>query len=234
MFRKRNDPKKASDSAPSESPHCLLKYARPKILMVDMDDPSFRMLLKEGYNVSNGSFGRPYIVPKGSNYRPVIVKASLPNYTEQEIIIVDLAAGYPSPEPNGEKHKPMEELDWWAKCSDGVIDPRPRAMAMVQNEFNRIFENGGTFVVFADIRDKQEIVHAWSGGRLHIECEIPYDNWSFLPMLSQLHVTADHGEEISPIKDKKASPLVGAVLVKPDGAIETASRGKVEKRPNTN
>ena len=83
----------------------------------------------------------------------------------------------------------MEELDWWAKCSRGVIDPRPRAMAMVHDEFDRILQNGGAFVVFSDGRDNQELAWARHYGGYNgfsIAQDIPFNNWSFLSILSNL------------------------------------------------
>jgi hypothetical protein len=134
---------------------------------------------------------------------PVIVKAKLPNFTEQEIVVIDLAPDDPSEEPDGEKMSPMAEYDWWAKCSTGVIDPRPRAMAMALEKFDRIYHSGGVFVIFSDCRDNQDLVWARSDEDrgLSIKDRIAYDNWSFLSALSNLIVTYDHGEEISRSQD---------------------------------
>src|SRR5689334_5542266 len=132
MFKKSAKPAKSPEK-PVGAPAPVPKYERPKILLIDLEKEAKDVLEQEGYNVSAGTFGRPYKVQMHSGYEPVVVKASLPNFTEQEIIIVDLVSDKPADGPLGEKSKPLEELDWWAKCSDGVIDPRPRAMAMVQD-----------------------------------------------------------------------------------------------------
>lgn len=203
MFKKSAPAKKPSEQ-PEPAPGPALKFEHPKILLIDLDDVVKATLEKEGYNVAVGTFGTPYKVGKHSGYEPVVVKASLPNYTEQEIIVVDLVPGEPTPDPPAEKSKPMEELDWWAKCSNGVIDPRPRAMAMVHDQFDRILQNGGAFVVFSDGRDKQELVWARNYRRydgLSIDQEIHYNNWSFLSILSNLEVSDDHGEEITPVQE---------------------------------
>jgi hypothetical protein len=179
----------------------LVKYPRPKILLVDMDESTADALQREGYNVSTGTFGRPYEVPKGSNYGPVIIKASLPNYTEQELIVVDLVPGKTLDGPKGEKMRPMEELDWWAKCSDGLIDPRPRAMAMAQKALDRIMDTGGAFVIFADSRDQQDMVLARQARQysdFYVHEPIRADNWGFLSVLSNVVVTSDIGEEMRP------------------------------------
>ncbi len=183
------------------------KYQHPKILLVDTRPDVLKTLEAEGYNVSAGTFGKRYKVEKGSGYHPVVLKASLPNYTEQEIVIVDLVTDEPESGPLGEKQTPMEELDWWAKCSTGEIDPRPRVMALVQDRLERILHNGGAFVIFSDGRNCQEFVHARNGyGGLSIDRHIHFDNWSLLPVFSNLTIIPDHGEEIVAIK--KDWPLV--------------------------
>lgn len=167
--------------------------------MIDATPDIAETLGDEGYNVSSGTFGAPYKVQMDSGYQPVVMNSRLPIYTEQEIVIVDLVPGEPESGPPGKKMLPMEELDWWVKCSCGDIDPRPRAMANVQNEFERILHNGGAFIVFSDFRDRRELVRARNYGRysgLDIKEYLRYDNWSFLPIFSNLSISGDHGEEV--------------------------------------
>jgi hypothetical protein len=215
MFRKGLSRKKQIQS-PVATTAPIVKYQRPKILLIDLNVDVRKSLEGEGYNVAVGTFGKPYKVTMSSAYQPVIYKASLPNFTEREIIVLDLAAGEPTDAPRGEKSTPMGELDWWAKCNRGVIDPRPRAMFMVQDQFDRIYQNGGAFIIFSDRRINQKLVFACNHDGLSIEREIPYDNWSFLSILSNLSVTSDFGEEITPTK--KESPLVRLLADHLDGA----------------
>src|SRR5437773_485674 len=112
MF-KRSAPAKSQPEQQESAPAPVLKYQHPKILLVDLDDAVKTTLEKEGYNVAVGTFGTPYKVQKHSGYEPVVVKASLPNYTEQEVIVVDLMPDDPSQNAPAEKSTPMEELDWW-------------------------------------------------------------------------------------------------------------------------
>src|SRR5438445_11634141 len=135
-----------------------IKFAKPKILLIDLTDDVEQALRTEGYNVAPGTFGSPYRVTKGSHYEPVVVKASLPNYTEQELFVIDLKAGEVLPNAPSDKIAPMEALDWWAKCSRGEIDPRPRAMRMVHERLDLIFNNGGAFVMFAEPGEQQDLV----------------------------------------------------------------------------
>lgn len=202
MFKKKPAIKPPSEQ-PVESGAATPKYQHPKILLIDTAPEVGETLTKDGYNVSNGTFGTPYKVHKDSGYQPVVVKVALPNFTEQEIVVIDLVSDEPEDGPPGEKMTPTRELDWWAKCSSGVIDPRPRAMAMVRDKFDRILDNGGSFIVFSDTRDRQDLVHAANYGGydgLCIKQNINFDNWSFLSILSNLSISHDHGEEIEPIK----------------------------------
>lgn len=202
MFKKKPAPQPSSKQ-PVETESAVPKYQHPKILVIDTEPEIAETLEKEGYNVSSGTFGKPYKVRKDSGYQPVVVKASLPNYTEQEIIIVDLVPKDADSGPPGEKIEPMAELDWWAKCNYGEIDPRPRAMAIVQDQFGRILDNGGAFIVFSDSRATRELVLARDYGGYNgfsVAQDIRYDNWSFLGILSNLTVSDDHGEEIQLIK----------------------------------
>jgi hypothetical protein len=102
------------------------KYHRPKILMIDMKDDSGSLLEAEGYNVVSGSFGVPYRVPKEDSCLPVIINGFLPpNFTEREIIVIDLVPADPLSQPKGEKHTSPDEIDWWTSCTKRIIDPSP-------------------------------------------------------------------------------------------------------------
>ena len=181
------------------------EYQKPKILLVDLPDSVLNSVRSAGFNASTGTFGSPYKVELSDNYLPVIYKADLPNHTEQEIIIIDLTPPETLDNPEGEKMTSEGENDWWAKCSRGEIDPRPRVMRMVQNAFDRTFDHGGLFVIFAQPRLRQDLVltHVYHS-RLHYgvpelstESKINADNWSFLSILSDLVIESDVGEEIN-------------------------------------
>ena len=66
------------------------KYQKPKILLIDLPDTVLDGVRSAGFNASAGTFGSPYKVARSDSYVPVIPEARLPNYTEQEIIIIDL------------------------------------------------------------------------------------------------------------------------------------------------
>lgn len=174
------------------------RFPKPKILLVDLPEGATKRLSSAGFNVRSGTFGRPYKVPKSDNFAPVIVKHQLPNRTEQEVVIIDLRPPKPTDEPEGTKHVSDGELDMFAKASGGWIDPRPRAMLGVSDDWNRILASGGVFVVFAQPRHDQQFVSAIaSHGTLDRQKPIAIDNWSFLDLMSRANFTikADHGTE---------------------------------------
>lgn len=203
------NPKTATQAAPEaaekQRASDVIKYEKPKILLVDLESSAFVTLAKVGFNVKEGTFGQPYKVQKTSRFQPLISAPRLPNYAEQEIIVVDL--DYEAADkPNGERHSPDGELDLWGKCDQGLIDPRSRAAIHVKDAFNRVLDMGGIFVVFAANKTNLEI----HGGKLDY-----YNNfnshhtwtsteWSFLDELSDMQVSPDHGEEMCVVDTQSA------------------------------
>lgn len=194
--------KKANPEPTLPAKETAARFQHPKVLAIDVDTDVVSRLQSEGYNAISGTFGTPYKVPKSAIFYPVIAHYDLPNYAEQEIVIIDLVCRQVEPNPSGEKMAPLEELDWWVKGSLGIIDPRPRVMASVQEKLDRIHENGGVFIVFADELYQQELI---LGSRQRtfngfIESrEIYYNNWSFLSLFELLTISSDHGEEMRPL-----------------------------------
>lgn len=178
----------------------LVKYPKPKILLIDVEDDAEKVLAAKGYNVASGTFGNPYKVKKADSRQPVIAESKLPNFAEQDIVIVDLKEPSLLTGPKGEKAVSDGEDDWWASCTTGKIDPRPRAMANSASFFDRILEHGGAFVIFADFRVQQDLLfgHCRSGYGV-VGDALKFDNWSFLDCLDGDSLTADvdSGSEIT-------------------------------------
>jgi hypothetical protein len=195
-MRERNTDKQKEKLSENVTP----KYQKPKILLIDLPDTVIDGVRSAGFNASAGTFGSPYEVKLGDGYQPVIPKYHLPNYTEQDVIIIDLTPPETIDNPEGEKVTSKGENDWWAKCSRGEIDPRPRVMMWVKDKFDCILDHGGMFVIFAQPRFYQKLV--WAAGVLGFITdgqEIPADNWSFLSIASPSYfgIESDFGEEIS-------------------------------------
>lgn len=175
------------------------KYPKPKILLIDLPAECIDYVKSAGFNASSGTFGSPYKVKLEDVYQPVIGRPSLPNHTEQEIIFIDLTPPETIDLPEGEKMTSDGEKDLWAKCSFGKIDPRPRFMVMVREDFDRILKHNGLFVIFAQPRLSQKLsLGKVRGTHLDIESEMyNWDNWSFLSILSKLDIISDFGNEIT-------------------------------------
>ncbi len=187
-----------------------IKYPKPKTLLIDVDESAADILIKAGFNVSVGTFGTPYTVGKADGYQPVIGSAELPNYTEQEIIVLDLRTKDLARGPVGEKHRPNGELDIWAKCDRGYIDPRPRSASKVRDSFNRTLDSGGVFVVFADARTGISLILARQSryGELYDENEFSRDVWNFIGELDDLTIRNDHGQEMRSTDDGPLARLL--------------------------
>jgi hypothetical protein len=150
---------------PLAKPPTAPKSIHPKILLINTSPAIKSTLTRDGYNVLTGTFGRPYKVQTDARYQPVMCGASIPYFTEQEIFVIDLATnGLPGTAPS-EKKTLLTKLDWWAKCSGGVIDSKPRAMA--QQNFDRILTSDGAFIVFSDAPDDQESPKVRIGMRVY-------------------------------------------------------------------
>lgn len=184
-----------SDRAPR------VKFPRPKVLLVDVDVEAAQKLREAGYNVTVGSFGTPYSVPQSGQLRQVISpRHVLPNHTEAEIIVVDAKGPDSIPYPD---HMPPEGVEMaWTSCQDGVIDPRPHVMHLVEDDFSRIVTHGGIFIVFATPRETIKYVYGkLTYSKIHSSSEHEFDNWSYLALFRDrfLEVRRDSGTEIIPV-----------------------------------
>ena len=213
LFKKKNKNEIVDIKTDAKKKNCL-KYPKPNILLIDIKDQSKEKLLAEGYNISTGSFGSPYKIPQSDKFLPVITNHTLCDYSEQEIVIIDLVPNNPLSKPIGEKCVSDGENDWWAKCSQGIIDPRIRTMCWVQDDFDRILQHGGLFVIFADCRRQQDLKFGCiDRGSFIYSRDIDFDNWSFLSTLTDKHIiiTPDQGTEFT-VSDSKFSNILSKYL----------------------
>lgn len=180
-----------------ESPSPIMES--PKILLLDIENSVNRSLSYAGYNCSSGSFGRPFRVSSGGRFHAVIPNDRLEGISEMEVVIVDLTVA-PAVGKSGEKVVPAHELDWWMKPtgSEQTIDPRPRSMEKASIAFDRIYLNGGIFIVFAEPKVTYSIKSArLSNGTLYDGQEETKTTWDFLSELGRVSATADSGQEIN-------------------------------------
>lgn len=181
----------------SEESLSTIQFDKPKVLLVDLDSSASDALIKSGFNLKEGTFGTPYRVDMGSHFEPLISQPLLPNFAEQEIVVVDLHYEVAN-KPIGKKARPDGELDFWGKCDYGFIDPRQRAVAEVREAFDRILDSGGVFVVFAADRTPGSVQIARKGYRgLEFQDQYWGNEWHFLSEFQDMEVRQSRGEEMS-------------------------------------
>lgn len=181
-------------------------YMKPKVLLLDLEDSENDALIEMGLNVSVGSLGKPYKVNKSSNYQRVICESNLPNYTEQEVVVVDFHYGLNIDSPqNKNPNSDDEEFDLWAKCNFGFIDSRVRAAYEIRESFNRILSQGGIFIIFAD--EKSNIQFQYAKLRYDVlreQTPVDLDIWGLLSDLDDIKVSSDHGYEMQVTEDNSS------------------------------
>ena len=199
LSKKTTDTDQAPVQGATTAESAKIKYPKPKILLLDLPDSARETLTAKGFNVIGGTLGRPYKVDKSSGSRPLIGECEVPNHSEQEIVIVELAYDKLAPGPKGTKHRPDEETDLWGKCDRGFLDPRARAAYQLIKSFDRILSAGGIFIIFADEKTgiDLELGALNRYGQYYSQESFNRDAWHFLTELFDLEVLSDYGEEIS-------------------------------------
>ncbi|BDZ68604.1 hypothetical protein [Methanobacterium ferruginis] len=177
---------------------------KPDILLIDLPDEIFKELKSKGFNVSKGSFGTPYNVNRSDVYDVVKGKDHLPVISERDVVIIDLDSGIVD-EVNITYEDPGNVKKLFSTCKDGWVDPRPKSMQKHHENFDRIFDNGGLILIFAEPKFDY---HFQFGKRDKygdlIGEEVFCNNWSFLSILIHLNVYEDEGAEINIATDISA------------------------------
>lgn len=196
-----------------------LKYAKPKVLLVDLPAECTKALMSDGFNVKHGSLGSPYKVTVDyHDWSPLISNAALPNFTEQEIIFLDLTPPrvLKVPPESGERQA------LYCPHKSGVVDPRPLTVFKHKSDIDRILEHGGLIIIFAHPRACQTVGQVVKGvvGQSQ-EIEIwrhlgAFDNDGFV-------VEADHATELTSVNDASTAEILKPRLA--EGAESTARLG---------
>ncbi len=185
-------------ATPSATDPPALKYAKPKILLVDLPSSCSETLNSAGYNVYSGTFGVPYPVPRSNGLYPVANgSCNLPNHEEQEIVIASTAC--PTPADSAKADKLGEGVDQlWQTAKDGDIDPRPFFMRLARPDFDRIWESGGIFIVLVRAKYSIEYTYGpWSQYHGVSERERLHESsWGFLSELDSFNCRPASGREI--------------------------------------
>jgi hypothetical protein len=172
------------------SPKAGPKFQRPKILVVDAPEVT-PVLVEHGYAAVSGSFGQPFVVQASSGYLSLTLTVEdLPGYTEQEIIVANLAGPPPSDDLQPEDPPDPGVRRIWAPTASGLVDPRPALMWAVRKAMDRIYRHGGIFIIFASGRFKPRCILSSLDSRGNLSTyrapELHADNWSLLSDLCYL------------------------------------------------
>ena len=193
-------------------PPAAPRYPKPKVLLLDLKDGSGAVLRNVGHNVHLGTLGTPFSVAKSNSYRIIPADYRVPNYAEQEIVIVDLAPNRTLEQATAQLDPIEGNCDYWAKCNSGEIDPRPLASEIFRPSFDTILAHGGIFVVFADFADGSNITYARYTGRGIDSLNSKFRLWSFLTtlMAERFEIEFQQGKEVVQAVD--SSTALGRVI----------------------
>jgi hypothetical protein len=145
----------------------------------------------------------------------VIGEFSFPNASEQEIIMVDLSTGLPMSQPRGSRLVPDTELGWWAKCSRGIVDPRPLGASQALTDLSTAFNHGAVFVIFAAFPGEQRFMmgqKAYDQGPLQLGKPFEASTWHFIETLRYVSVTSRSGEEMTADTTSELGRLLSSFL----------------------
>jgi hypothetical protein len=186
-------------------------------------------LRREGYTVETGDFGMAQEVNRTDTLLPVPVANRPASVTEQEIVVVDLAADppldYNVPAPN------EGEAAFFQNAANGAINPRPVMMNSLRVQaFDRILEHGGVFVVFLDEPASVDYVLAKVRYQhLADEEHLKLSTWDLLTLLNRIEAKRDSGTEYKLTDLGEKIPGVRQAM-KGSGFRCTVSQGQLYER----
>lgn len=175
------------------------KYPRPKVLLIDLPDDVNELVAAAGYHVTKGTFGSSWSNdPPEGGWMPISVDTALPNHGEQEIIVADLATPALR-EPLQPRPVPPGETALYVKLNRTVVDLRPIGMLWTRKDFQRSYEHGANFLLFASPEQADEFQLA---RRTYSSIEsvetLDVTNWSLLTRLDDVSRPSSRGNELYP------------------------------------
>ena len=212
------------------------RHYKPRILLIDMPEQTGETLSDLGYNISSGHWGVMHRCRPVGELRGVTENFDLPSHTEQDILCVDLArSGAPT---TGYRTPGFGRglMCWFQRPTTGWVGCASLAQTSLSDDFDRIVNHGGVFVIFMQERIRTTYLRAqfiewYNNGNPDIHGagrqELITNNLGFLSMLreSHLYVRHDSGKDIRVITtDSSVSRILGRH--KQDARFEaTFSRG---------
>lgn len=189
------------------------KQVKPKILLLDLDPDAQATVTSKWADVVLGTLGRSYEVQQTSDYTPVINHNFLSGHEECDIIVADFKSREIDRTPPGPKHQLNEVTDLWARSTRGYIDNRGLTGRRERKTFDRIIQQGGIMVVFADYAEPHEAMMASIyRGYLNSGTQVNLNVWNLIDPLEYLRVSDDHGSVMTGIDSSSLGRLVAKYL----------------------
>lgn len=190
------------------------KHVKPKLLLLDLDPDVAAVVTSKWSDVVIDTLGQPYEVKQAAGYAPVINHAFLSGHKECEVIVADFKLRQIENRSPGEKHRPREETDVWAKQDFGFIDNRGLTGLRERETFERIIRQGGIMIIFADRAPSHVAINAsiGYGGQLTTESRVNLNVWNISSPLEYLQVSDDHGSVMKPVDSSSLGKLIAKYL----------------------
>ena len=191
----------------------IKKQRKPKMLLVDLAPSVMAAVASKWSDVVVGALGRPYEVEQTASYTPVINYTFLSGHRECEIIIADFSMPQIDRDSPGEKHRPDEDLDYWARQGLGYIDNRGLTGLRERQTFDRIIRQGGVIIVFADYAPTHEAKLSFVRyGELTAGEKVNLNVWNLSSPLELLNVSFDNGSSMTSVDSSSLGKLVAKYL----------------------
>lgn len=190
------------------------RVPRPKILLVDLRREVESRLINAGYDVASMGFGAIHVCKLSSSTHPLQLDFTVsPDYKEREVVFVDLGR-------TGALRTYYSKWDigFGVKCicqtgEAGEVSIDSYAKSLFQDDFDRILDHGGMFVIFMEPRKGATYVQGtlihWYGASAEIEHQgtVKTSNLAFVSILEnpRLVITHDLGQEITAQGDSSVS-----------------------------
>jgi hypothetical protein len=157
IFGKRGNKKLRSEQTKEvETNINICEFPVPKVLAVDVSESVTDRLIKDGFNVDIGTFGKNYSVEKGQECG---FNGELPYLTEKDIVIVDLNRDNSL---NGENTIYKRTLIKSSRTAVTVekgqnyFNPAFLYSKSLKDEFRKVINNGGIIIIFTNREEAEE------------------------------------------------------------------------------
>ncbi|QDT05236.1 hypothetical protein K227x_36350 [Rubripirellula lacrimiformis] len=173
------------------------KFAKPRMMLIDIDERTDQCLRAEGFNVTTATLGAPRRVERSDNLYPVDHSwADLSGHEEQEILMINTAL------PDSIESGFIKVADGvemlWQTAEQGEIDARPLVSYGISETFDTIMEHGGLAVVFLGSRYERTYLQGsmFSNINFRDTNKFEFSSWSFSSHLERFGNQRANGSEI--------------------------------------